>query len=457
MSENGKKRVVFFYYPFEVRYSHGLSLLKAILEPQGIDVRVVAIDDLTSAAEIAKEIRPDFFGFSFVTKHDYWHSIDVAKEAKATGIPVMCGGPYVTMGGYVDARLFDYVCRGEAEILGDFILGGDTTVFDKPYRQLCLDSLPMPDYSTVTGWEFTRNLPPLFGKRIMPYSSSRGCPHNCSFCAAPLQRKNLGGGVRVKSGWRKELEKLAAERGPDLIYFTDALLPYYDDEWCEELKGNRQPFTAYIRADIPVDRLDFLIDNGLSIAAFGVESGVEAYRNGVLGKGVTNEDIYRTVGKLRERGCEYIAFYIKDPPYAPKGHLVATKRLASTVGGCAQFYDYTDLGAMCFTPDMSKIEQYAPRVGKSVAMILDGLNDPGVALVNVGNGFYTYQVSRPAIFLDDLYGDTRNWLNRSMEDICKKHGVLVQTGVCSNIVSRAATTYYGYKEVGKVISKQFVR
>lgn len=334
-------KIVFSYLPFAVLYNHGVALLTALCRCCGIQAYIVPMITLDEWLFKIKGIQPDFIGFSFVTRVDFEGSFSFVQAAKATGIPVLAGGVYVRRR-WADIRrinLFDYVCPGEAEILPEFLLRGETRVFDQEYYHQDISALPLPDYSRVTGFEFQRGYDFFKGMRIFPYSSSRGCPYCCSFCAVQYQPA----GVRIKSTVRWDLLHLHERFMPDLIYFMDELPPYYDDGWKASMEGNRIPFLCYIRANIRDADLKFLIKNGMKFCAFGVESGDETYRNEVLEKNLSDDQIMETVAILRESNVTYIPFFMTDTPGETEEVRQKTMAMVDRIGGHPQLWQYDPL------------------------------------------------------------------------------------------------------------------
>lgn len=271
----------------------------------------------------------DFVCCSFVTVHDYKAALPYLEKIV---VPKLAGGVYARKGAQIDG--FDYVCRGEGQRIVDFFLHGDTAVFESALVDDDMDILP--DYSGVTGYEFGRGVPFLMGKKMIPYSHSRGCPYKCSFC----EMRNLPQTVRIKKSIRQDLEYLRKAYHPELFYFTDETLPYYSKEWRDQFDGNTTPFLSFIRADIEPEHLDFLIKNGLHSCAIGVESGDEEYRNAVLNKGVTNKQIFRTVEALDRAGVERIMLFMRNTPGENILQAMETFDMAEKLGGYTMIFDY---------------------------------------------------------------------------------------------------------------------
>lgn len=328
-------KVLFTYYPAFVQYNHGAALLSALCQQVGIFTCIVPLGD--NFLEKVEAFQPDYICYSFVTVHDYQLALPFVRQTQAYAN--LCGGVFLRKGGIVDASLFDGVCTGEGENLPDFFLYGDKRVFQE--KQYCenISDLPLPDYFGVRGNEFTRGFPFLEGKRIIPYAFSRGCPYACTFCEV----RNLPQTLRIKQNFIHDLEYLQERFDPDMFYFMDELLPYYNAGWRKEFQ-NTTPFMSYIRGDIKESELDFLIDNGLKVCAFGVESGDEVYRNTVLRKGLTDEQLFKTVGRLQAKGVAAITFFMIGTPQETESIKEKTIHMSQTLPTMSVIWQYENLG-----------------------------------------------------------------------------------------------------------------
>lgn len=348
------KTILFSYFPSFVLFNHGAALLTAICKNAGIEADYSAL--YPGWYDKMKDY--DIIGFSFVTDPDYIASIPYMMAANQEGKIVLAGGTYARRGAYIHPDLVDFVCRGEGENLPDYIINGDTSLFES--KQLCenIDALPAPDFTHLTGYEFDRGYPFLQRLRIFPYQTSRGCGyHNCSFCDMQFQPK----GVRIKHTIREDLELLVNTYRPDLVYLMDTTAPYHLKEWRDQWEGIDIPFQVYIRADISEYELEFLISHGLKFAPFGIESGSEKFRNEVLNKGVTDEDIWRTVSILRKYNVAYAPFFMVNMPGETMEDKMATKDMMNKVGGWPMIFQYQDLSmsvraAEAMNKDRKKLE-----------------------------------------------------------------------------------------------------
>jgi len=318
-------RVAFTYHPFNIPWNHGAAVLSALCQEAGIETEMFPLYDGFTGAGF------DYVCLSFVTVHDYLASVPFLAHITQ---PKLAGGVYSRKGGYISGC--DHVCRGEGERLVDFFLRGDTAVFDSQLLDTNINILP--DMSAITGYEFGRGIPFLAGKKLIPYSHSRGCPYKCSFCEV----RNLPQQVRVKTSIKRDLEILGG-MVPDMFYFTDETIPYYMRSWREQIKDNKTPFLSFLRADIQPAHLDFLIDNGLQACAIGVESGNEKYRNTVLKKGVTDAQIYRTLDRLDRSGVDRLTLFMRNTPQETDEMRYETFDMIDKIGGHSVIFEYEAL------------------------------------------------------------------------------------------------------------------
>ena len=65
---------------------------------------------------------------------------------------------------------------------------------------------------------------------------------------------------------------------------------------------------------------------------FGIESGDEAIRNGLLNKGVADEDIYRTAGLLRKYSIRFRTYNMVGLPNETMEQALLTVRLNAEIG-----------------------------------------------------------------------------------------------------------------------------
>ncbi len=168
---------------------------------------------------------------------------------------------------------------------------------------IALDTLPDEDLSIFEEQRFFR---PMQGKvyRMIPFNMDRGCPFDCSFCAAPLYRqfyKSCGTGVyfRAKSMARvkEELQSTVGRYKADYVYFNsetffarpDKDLKDFAAFYAEKIK---LPFWCQTRIEtIKLERIRLLEKMGCDRISVGIEHGNEEFRRKVLSKHFTNRQV----------------------------------------------------------------------------------------------------------------------------------------------------------------------
>ena len=327
--------ILFTFYPSHIQYNHGIALLSSLCKARGIRVDLHLLSDSGSFVDALIGKHYDFVCGSSTTVHDAKHLLPYMDIAAEMGHEVILGGTYAP---WLDAPY--PVCRGDSETLPDFILNGDDKLFREPMLWDDLDSLPIIDYDIFSFIPFRRGYGAGFdtGKQL-PYYSSRGCPYPCSFCLVQKQPKKL----RIRYKMEEDLRQITEQYKPDSIFIGDALLPYLSERWRQSWGDFRFPFFAYIRADIPSIILQWLIDRGMQSCSFGIESGDESYRNEVLKKMLTDEQIYETVDILKKNKVNYVPFYMSGAPGETFAMRAKTYEMKDKLGGRPVVWQYESL------------------------------------------------------------------------------------------------------------------
>ena len=241
--------------------------------------------------------------------------------------------PHVVMGGVgatfsyekiLNSGFVDYVNSGEGEEslpeLCERLQQGQTcydvrNIYTKdalgqikrnPARpQVDIDALPMPDFSIYEDQRFYR---PFMGRvvRMAQVDWDRGCPYQCTYCAAPaLQAKareeKIGSYYRVKSEDKifEEMKFIIKEYNLNFLYISsETLLVIKLDKFkriAERYKKEiNLPFWCQSRLDsFTEERTKLLKEMGCQSVSVGLEHGSEEVRRKLLRKQLKNEDVYK--------------------------------------------------------------------------------------------------------------------------------------------------------------------
>ncbi len=284
----------------------GVILLGTILKQAGYDVKVY-VEDLEKI-DFEDAVKADMVGISTITSTAP-RSYVIADQLRSRGVPVMMGGPHVTFMAEEALEHCDFVLRGEAEesilpfldalergsgieqVPGLSFKVGDS-FFHNPDSARCmeLDTLPFPDFDLLYG-----NI-----KHVRPMLTSRGCPHNCTFCAVT---DIFGRKYRFRS-IDNIMEELRTVPKGELVFF-------YDDNFAADRKhtkellqrmideGIRPQWTAQVRADCTkdIELLELMNESNCYYVYIGMESinpeTLKEYR-----KDITLKEIEKSVRRL---------------------------------------------------------------------------------------------------------------------------------------------------------------
>ncbi|MDD5585255.1 MAG: cobalamin-dependent protein, partial [Candidatus Omnitrophica bacterium] len=148
----------------------GPVYLGTILKNRGHQVQI--INENIRKPDYSK-LKADLIGISIMT------STSKRGYAIARQFPrdkVIMGGVHATLLPEESLPFARQIIVGEAEeVIADVVEGRRTEAIVQGHAVQNLDTLPEPDFSLVKGYKFPAML--------MPISTSRGCPFDCSFCS----------------------------------------------------------------------------------------------------------------------------------------------------------------------------------------------------------------------------------------------------------------------------------
>jgi hypothetical protein len=373
---------------------------------QGIDARVG--DDASvffppiSMAELLA-MKPDVVGFS-ACSFDIGALLSMAAAVKkaSPSTLVAFGGvhPTIEPEATMAHPYVDLVCIGEgehamAEFCDALAAGGDTTripslwvrcngvVHRNPVRDWCsdLDSLPLDRE----------------GFSYLGIYTGRGCAGRCAFCNTPVMKKMVPGGrffrkrsipnVLDEIAWMVEHDAVyvAARqsrpkpsrlaRGKRLVkrvlgmpapspYAGLPTVRFKDDSFLIDKRwfmsfaeSYRQRFVglSYMcqaRAnEIDEEVALALGESGCDMVSLGIECGNEQFRNDVLNKRITNEQVFTAVRLLKQHGMKVLGQWILGYPGETAAQALESLRLHTRLGDIPQVhiavpFPHTEMHAM---------------------------------------------------------------------------------------------------------------
>jgi len=266
----------------------GPVYLGTILKQRGHEVEIYNED--IKAPDYAK-LKADLIGISVLTSTAA-RGYEIAKKFPKS--KVIIGGVHASLLPEEAVQYARQVVVGEAEdVIVDVVEGRlkEGVVNGRPVRNL--DTIPEPDFSLIKGYSSN----PL----VMPISTSRGCPFDCSFCSVT---KMFGREYRFRSA-----DKILAE----MLSRKTRSLFICDDNFTANPSRTRQllglmlkhrivGWAAQVRCDVAKDPqlLDLMAKAGCTTVCIGFESinpmTLKAYK-----KNQTLEDIVQAIRTIRQK------------------------------------------------------------------------------------------------------------------------------------------------------------
>jgi len=326
----------YYFPPFSLGY------IGAVLDKAGHQVKIIDIDaDRISKERFLKIIKGNYelVGFTATTP-TFKEAEKLCRLVKEdTNAVTVLGGIHATIAPHecLQHEHIDFLVRGEGEVT---ILDLINAIQDKkdyqgvkgisymkegrvvhaPDRELIrdLDEIPFPARHLFNQQKY--NYPDALLTPILPIITSRGCPHDCSYCCTKLlfSRK-----VRFRSPKNvvDEIEQLIEKYRAKEIHIID------DNYTCnrkrvfeirDELKKRRIrlkfAFPNCLRADqVDKEILKCLKDMGVYQVGFAVESGNQDVLNNAK-RGLTLEQIEKAYSLAKEIGLETLGNFIFGLP-----------------------------------------------------------------------------------------------------------------------------------------------
>lgn len=302
---------------------------------------------------------PDIICISTLFITAYKSTIDLAKLCKA-----MCPNTILILGGGVPTNLYkqfykdcediDAICYGEGELpLVELVTTGEplNTSWITKQRFLCdyipkynfvqnLDEIPRADYNIIRLDDYSHpGMSSYSGTRddkSVHYMTTRGCRHNCTFCAS---RSVHGNKIRQHS-----LERIKSDLeyfkslGIKTIIFQDDDIMFNKDRFKTILSYfkelNMTPFfqNGLAMHSLSRDILIALKDVGTEHLVLSVESGCERVLKDIMHKPLNKIIISQVVKDCRELGLYTGANVIFGLPGETKAEMDESVEFLKNVG-----------------------------------------------------------------------------------------------------------------------------
>lgn len=342
-----------FIYPDlggnSISFSPAIEILSSVLNEQGINTHLIHLHtvhgmpfDYDLIYQKVLSINPDIIGITSTT-YQYQISNQIAGDFKKRGIttPIILGGIHaIITPDDLDNSNFDAFCIGEGEVplselfrrlavnadittVPGFYFKKGEKVIKNYYSEVIadLDQLPFRNYELMNAFKLLK-----VRDNWLSISFSRGCPYSCNFCInqklKDIHRKSSSSKYfRTQSVERaiKELRYLVKKYVNEIKLFNlDDDLLMLDRNWFLEFAKRfrdeiylpyRIRYAINVRANlIDEEIIAMLKESGCHLTRVGFETGDENMRNKVLGKGISNEDLFRTFNLFHKYNLRSLAF-----------------------------------------------------------------------------------------------------------------------------------------------------
>ncbi|MGB4520413.1 MAG: radical SAM protein [Candidatus Omnitrophota bacterium] len=275
----------------------GPVYLGTILRNMGNEVEIFNEDMFTPDY---KNLGADLIGISILTSTAR-RGYEIARKFPQD--KVIIGGVHATLLPDEAIQFARQVVVGEAEgVIADIVSGKrkEKIVQGQPVENL--DTLPSPDFSLIKGLRFSNSL--------MPISTSRGCPFDCSFCSVT---KMFGRKYRFRSP-----ENIITEiksRKAKSIFFCDDNFTAHPKRTklllTLMLKNKIKNWSCQVRCDAAKDKelLDSMAQTGCKLVCIGLES-VNPMTLKAYDKSQTIEEIKAAIRSFHKRKIKIHGMFV---------------------------------------------------------------------------------------------------------------------------------------------------
>lgn len=241
-------------------------------------------------------------------------------------------------------------------IKGTWFKDNKGKIFKNPKNALVDINKSIPDFSLFNPKRFFR---PMGGRifKTIPIETYRGCPYKCTFCNSPMhntqsKKENLAHNfLRRKTieNVRKEILDLVKNYKPEFLYIIDdSFLARPKNEiyeFCEMYKEFKIPFWFNTRPEnCKSEYLEALREVGAYRISFGVECGNQDFRQKVLLRKPSNEELLNSFEIIRKSGLAFSINLIIGFPGETRELVMETVEFVKNIKG------YDTLTVSIFTP-----------------------------------------------------------------------------------------------------------
>ena len=369
--------------PYPELSAFGIRILSSYLKSNGIETRLIFLPDpefertasmdtaykypdylLEKVVELCRD--SDLVGISFFT-YLFDRAVQLTEKIKKDlSVPVIWGSKHVSIKPEEGLQYADIACIGEGEdallelskkiinkedysrIPNLWVKSGDGLITKNPVRALNsdIDAYGMPDYDLKNHFVWAKdqkNIVRMTASSVEKYfeieskqnlgrmyqtMTSRGCPHNCTYC---FTFKGLYPGQRylrhrsVDSIIRELKEIKESFPSVKVIKICDDCFMSRDADNIKEFSRQYKekiglPLSCLVHpATVTEEKRSYLIDAGLRFVQMGIESASENTKK-LYNRNISNERVLKSTQALNKFKDRLLPLYdfIIDNPYETK-------------------------------------------------------------------------------------------------------------------------------------------
>ncbi|MBI4062706.1 MAG: B12-binding domain-containing radical SAM protein [Elusimicrobia bacterium] len=335
----------------------GIHALAGVVKAAGHECDLLIESEERDFIGQIEDAKADLLAFSFMTRQQEWAINKINKIRRGLDVPILIGGTHPTM--YPETLSHcnaDYLCVGEGEqpvvdLLNRMAIKGRTDnipnihikspdggIIKNEIRPLMddWDNVAMPDRTIYWRYPFLQELP------LKRFITSFGCAYKCSFCYINNYREIYDG--KGKFFRRKSIPRVIAEMKATREKYPLRRIHYVDDifslskTWVEKFlpiywKEIGIPWSANIWiAHMSRKMVELFKENGCVGLTFGVESGNEKTRRGLIDKDLADDLYLKNCGYLKEYKIPFHTGNIIGLPGEGLEEAFQTARFNNTIG-----------------------------------------------------------------------------------------------------------------------------
>ena len=318
----------------------GVMYISAVLKKNGHRCELTISNNINKITKELDSIQPDIVAFPAMTGMHRW-VLETAKniKQKSKDVLIVIGGHHPTyFPQVIENDGVDVICRGEGEYpmldlanavdnkneirnIPNLWVKQKSDIYKNDLRPLVqnLDELPFCDRDIYSKYSIFRY------ETTRMFITSRGCPFSCSYCYnQKLQELYKGKGKYLRRRSAEniigEIKQVKNSHNLNTVYFMDDTFTF-DKNWVLEFlkKYKSEVNMPFICLGTANHLKDEELVKGLKEANcysvfFGIESGNEKTRKGILNKKISDEEIVQSAKNLKKYKIKFRTYNMVGLP-----------------------------------------------------------------------------------------------------------------------------------------------